>query len=156
MRNKLIKLLRCLENESGYENKYADQIGEHQCDYEVQEYINFPNYRLIIRRYNEMYPLPKYHGQQPMTPSNGINAELKRMEMDGLLMTGTQSAVKNAYTGSKCGPDYDDVVFTSESVVLTTKGKSGWRYILYKANENPITLTFTLTAVTISIIGLFL
>ena len=92
MRSKLIKLLRCLEEESGFYNKYADSFGEPQCDYEVKEYIDFPNYWLVVRRYNEKYPLPKHNGLQPITLDNGIKAELKRMEMDGLIMNHKISA----------------------------------------------------------------
>ncbi len=157
MRSKLIKLLRCLEEESGFYNKYADSFGEPQCDYEVKEYIDFPNYRLVVRRYNEKYPLPKHNGLQPITLDNGIKAELKRMEMDGLIMIGNQRATKYAYANNNRGPDYDDgTSFTTESIVLTTKGKSGWRYFIHKATENPVTTTMSIIAIVISLISLLL
>jgi hypothetical protein len=157
VRNKLAKLLRTLEEESGFENKYADNFGEPQCDYEVQEYIDFPNYRLVVERYNEKYPLPKHNGQQPIVLDSSIKSELKRMEMDGLIMIGTQQATKYAYTDNRCGPDYDEgTSFTSESIVLTTKGKNSLRYFIHKATENPVTTIMSFTAIVISLIALFL
>ena len=146
-----------MEDESGLKNTYADYFGEHQCDYTVEEYIDFPNYRLVVRRYNEKYPLPTHEGQQPVVLDSSIKAELKRMEMDGLVIIDKQNAVKYAHTDSKCGPDYDEGAnFISESIVLTTKGKSGWRYFVHKATENPITTVLSSVAIVISIIALFL
>jgi len=157
MRENLIKLLRQLEEESGFQNSYADSFGEPQCDYEVKEHLDFPNYRLVTRRYNEKYPLAKYKGQTPVVPSSSIRAELKRMEMDGLLMISTQEAIKYAQANSKCGPDYDEgVSFTSESIILTTKGKSDWRYFLEDAKKNPFATLLSIAAIIISMIALFL
>lgn len=157
MRNKLIKLLRNLEEESGFENKYADSIGNPECDYEIQEYIDFPNYRLVTRRYNEMFSLPKHGNQQPIVLDSGIKAELKRMEMDGLIMIGIQTGTKYAYTKDGRFPDYDEgTSFDLESIVLTTKGKSGFKYFMYKATENPLTTLMSLAAIIISIVALFL
>ena len=158
MRNKLIKLLRSFEKEGGFQNLYADGFGKEQCDYEVEEHLDFPNYRVVISRYNRKYPLPKYRGLSPSVSGGSIKAELKRMEMDGLLMISTQKAVKYAYIDNKNpDPDYDEgFMFTSESIILTTKGKSKLRYVIYKATENPIPIVFSLIATIISIISLFL
>src|SRR3989338_6463370 len=126
MRNRLIKLLRRLEEVSGFQNKYPDSFGEPQCDYDVEEHINLPNYRLIRRLYDEEYLPPMRHGSTVIeltTPENGIMAELKRMERDDLIIIGTQQATKYAYTNNTNEPDYDEgFVATSESIVLTTKG----------------------------------
>lgn len=155
MRNKLIKLLRNLEKESMYENNYADGFGEEQQDYEVKEHLKFPNYRLIIKRYHNEYPLSKkYSGQ---VPENKIRSELKRMEMDDLLMISTQEAIKYAYTDNQYEPDYNEgLVFTSESIILTTRGKSQYRYAMYKAKENPIAIIISIIALAVSIIPRFL
>ena len=155
MRHKLIKLLRDLEKESSFRNSYADELGQPEYDYEIVENMDFPNYRLIIRRYEKKYPLPRHKGQQPVRAENSIKGELKRMQMDGLLIVDTQNAVKYAY--DKQGPDYDEgVTFVSESIILTTKGKSNWRYILYEATKNLITTIMSLIAIAISIIAIFL
>ncbi|MDP3057177.1 MAG: hypothetical protein Q8N37_01475 [bacterium] len=157
MRENLIKLLRHFEEESGFQNSYADNFGDLLCDYSVEEYLDFPNYRLITRRYNEKYPLLKHRGQTPVILSNSIRAELKRMEMDGFLMISTQEAIKYAYADSKYGPDYDEgVSFTSESIILTTKGKSGWIYFLEDAKKNPFATLLSIAAIIISIFALFL
>jgi hypothetical protein len=79
------------------------------------------------------------------------------MEMDGLIMIGTQKAIKYAHTNNRCGPDYNEgISFTSESIVLTTKGKSGLRYFIHKATENPVTTGISFVAIVISVISLFL
>ena len=39
MRNKLIKLLRCLEEESGFKNEYTEFFEQYGCDYSVEEYL---------------------------------------------------------------------------------------------------------------------
>lgn len=157
MRNKLIKLLRDIEIEGGFLNKYSDSFGEPQSDYEVEEYLDFPNYRLIIKRYNEEYQLPKHNKLQPLILDNSIKSEIKRMEMDGLIMISTQKAIKYAYSNNNYGPDYDEgSSFDTESIILTTKGKSGFRYFMYKATENPVTTIMSLVAIIISIIALFL
>lgn len=155
MRGKLIKLLRKLEEESGLNNTYSDFIGEYQCDYQVEEHLDFPNYRLVVRRYNEEYPLPKHKGQQPIYLESSIKAELKRMEIDGLVMINQQDAVKYAYTQGNKGPDFDEGnSFVTESIVLTTKGKNGWRYFLHKATENPLTTLLSIVALLVSIAAL--
>lgn len=157
MRKKLIKLLRKLESESGFENNYHDFFGQPECDYEVKEYLEFPNYRLVVRRYNEEYPLPKHNGLQPIILDNSIKSELKRMEMDRLILISTQTAIKYAYSNNNCGPDYDDgTSFSTESIILTTKGKSEFRYFIHKTTENPVTTVMSLLAIIISLIALFI
>ncbi len=157
MRTKLVKLLRKLEQESGFKNEYSEYFEEYQCDYSVEEYLDFPSYKFVIKRFNNEYSVVRENGLVSLTPSNSITAELKRMEADGLLMIGAQEGIKYAHTASNQGPDFDDgTKFTCESIVLTTKGKSGWRYFVHKATENPVTTTLSLLAIVISVIALFL
>lgn len=154
MRNKLIKLLRKLDNESYFKNEYKDTLGYALYNYEITEHIIYPNYRLVEKRYNDAYPLPKHKGQQPVTLSGYINSELKRMEMDGLIMIGIQIVTKSAYAINGVGPDYDDESSNTESIILTTKGKSGFRYFMYKVTENPVTIVLSVLAIIISVISL--
>lgn len=150
MRNKLLQLLRKYDREVVFENEYSDAIGDEQLSYLVQEHIAFPNYRTIDRLFQEKYLSASRH-LVSASPSNSIKAELKRMESDGLVIIGSQEGTKYAYTASTNAPDYDEGVrFTTESVVLTTKGKSGWQYLLYQAQENP----FNLIAIIISVVSL--
>ncbi|MDO8518126.1 MAG: hypothetical protein Q7S26_02445 [bacterium] len=147
MRNNLIQLLRAFDRESIFENEYNDSFGDEHYDYSVEEHIGFPNYRTIDRLYVARY----LNHLKSVAPSNSIKAELKRMEADGLVMIGTQKGVKYSYAGDGKGFDYDEgVSFTTESIVLTTKGQSGWRYFLYQAKENP----FNVVAIGISVIAL--
>ena len=72
-------------------------------------------------------------------------------------MIGVQEGAKPAVTKSKSGPDFDEGnPFTTESIVLTTKGKTKWGYFWYKATENPVTTLLSLSAIIISIVGLVL
>lgn len=147
-RNKLIKLLRGLEREDGFRNEYSEFVENYQCEYFLDERLDFPDYRYIIKRFKD-------ENTSSLVSGNSIKAELKRMETDGLVMIGAQEGKR--YVSSDVGPDDDEgSKFTSESVVLTTKGKSAWLYFLHEATENPITTILSLTAIVISIIALFL
>ena len=157
MRNKLIKLLRCLEEESGFKNEYTEFFEQYGCDYSIEEYLDFPDYKFVIKRFNDKHSITKENGLISPISSNSIRAEIKRMEADGLVMIGTQEGIKYATTATNQGPDFDEgAKFTIESIVLTTKGKSSWRYFIHKATENPITTVLSSTAIIISIISLFL
>jgi len=153
MRNKLIKILRGLEEESGFKNKYSDYFEEFQCDYSIEEFLDFPDFRFVMKRFNDKHYITKDNGLIFPISSNSINAELKRMEADGLIMIGVQKGMRCATTAGN-GPDNDGSEFTSESIVLTTKGKSEWKYFWYKATENPVTTILSTGAVVISIIAL--
>ncbi len=158
MRTNLIKLLRGLEQESGFENEYSEYDEKIMCDYSIKEHIGIPNYRTIIRQYNEVYPMVTESGLVSLAAENGIKSELKRMEADGLIMIGTQEGRRFA-TAQGFGPDFNEgggLKFTTEGIVLTTKGKSPWRYFIHKAMENPVTTTVSFLAIIISIIALFL
>ena len=156
MRNKLIKLFKDLEAESSFKNEYSEFVEDYQCNYSVEEFLDFPDYRFVIKKFNDKHSIINKDGLISPISNNSIRAEIKRMEADGLLMIGVQEGIKCATTVSNQGPDFDEAInFTSESIVLTTMGKSGWRYFLYKATENPITTILSLIAIIISLIGLF-
>jgi len=147
MRNKLIELLRKIERENGCKNEYLDFFEVHGCDYNVEEILDFPDYRFIVSKFNKVYP---------DTPSNNIKSELKRMELDGLVTINTQVGVRNATTESNTGPDYDtNDEFTTESIILTTMGKSKWKYYLHKMIENPFTVIIAVVSLIISLISIF-
>ena len=150
MRKKIIKLLRLLEQESCFKNEYGDRLMRGEM-YSVEEFLDFPDYRLIIKRFNDKYVVTKENGLISPTSSSSIRAELKRMEADGLVMISVQEGVKFAKNLDGKGPDYNDEIFTSESVVLTTKGKSWWGYLLHKFTENPISLILSIIAIIISV-----
>jgi len=147
MRKKLLKLLRDVENDNGFENKYKELWEEYACDYFVEEYLDFPNYRFIIKKVNDDNVV-KSRGVRIPFSDGGIKAELKRMESDGLVMISIQKGIGNA-NGTN-GPDSENHVINTESIILTTKGKSKWRYFLHQVSENP----FALAALIISLISL--
>ncbi len=155
MRNKLIALLRSFENESSFKNHYIEFLEEYWCDYSVEEHLDFPDYRFVIKSYNDKYPISR-KGITYAISSNSISAELRRMEADGLVMIGVQNGIKYATTASNQGPDFDeDITFASESIVLTTKGKSNWKYFLYKVTQDPVALAISIVALVISIFAIF-
>lgn len=156
MREKLVTLLRELENENGFKNEYIQFEENYQCDYSVEECLDFPNYRFVIKKLNDNHFTKGKRFISPIS-SNSISAELKRMEADGLVIIGVQDGIKYVFTKSNKGPDFDeDIKFTTESIILTTKGKSEWSYFLHKTTENPVTTVISLIAITISIITLFI
>ncbi|MES2213527.1 MAG: hypothetical protein V4473_01640 [Patescibacteria group bacterium] len=157
MKEKLIKLLRELENRSGFENKYFDYDPTYQSNYSIVEYIDFPNYLTVIENFNIMYKVISEAGLIIVHPSNAIRAELKRMESEGLIMIGTQNGLKSGTTTDSHAPDFDEPIkFTCESIILTTKGKSTWQYLIYKATEeNPLATVLSLVAIIVSVFALF-
>jgi hypothetical protein len=154
MRKKLIKLLRQLEQESGYKNEY-NELDEHfGCVYNITECLNFPDYSFIIKKYYEKYPIVKNDTTNKISRSS-IMAELRRMEADEFVMIGVQKGTKYATTESTQGPDFDEgTECTSESIVLTTKGKSEWEYLKSEATKNPVATILSIIAVIISVFAL--
>lgn len=151
MRKKLTKLLRGMENDSGFRNEYSEFNESYQCDYSVDEYLDFPDYKFVIKKYNNKHSTTNKNGVIHLIPANNITAELKRMELDKLIIIGVQDGIKNATTASRNAPNFDENMnFTSESIVLTTKGKSRWKYFWYQATENP----FAFIALFISFLSL--
>lgn len=156
MRDKLIKLLRELETQSGYLDKYSEYEEEYGCAYSFEDYLNFPSYEIVTKWYNDKHIVKNDVGVIIPASTNSILGELKRMEADGLVMIGTQKGVRQASPlENGQGPDMENISFTAESVVLTTKGKSEWRYFLFKAMENPVANVLAVVAIVISIIALF-
>lgn len=141
MRRKLIAILRELEKETALKNEYTEFLDQYQCHYSVEEYIDFPNYKLVTHRLNDRYPVETDKGFILPTSDASVRAELKRMEADGLVMIGVQEGQKSATTESNQGPDFDELFsFTCESIVLTTKGKSEWRYIVHEITRDPLSV----------------
>ncbi len=150
MRAMLIKLLREVERYSSFENEYHDAVGTEEYDYLVEEHVDFPNYRSIDSLFVRKY-LFTNRNATPAAPSKLIQAELKRMVADGIVLIGTQEGVKYPHTTNSKSPNYDEgIVFTTESVVLTTKGRSSMQYLFYQVIENP----FSVMAIIISLISL--
>ncbi|MBU1557809.1 hypothetical protein KKC45_02510 [Patescibacteria group bacterium] len=158
MRNKLIKILRESEEKGdGYKNEYIDFFKGHRCNYSITEYLDFPNYRFVTKEYNNKYATRNRNGIISIISSRSIRAELKRMEFDSLVIIGIQEGISYATTttASEC-PDFDEPTeSTSESLVLTTKGKNEWEYFWHKITENPINIIISSVAIIISIIALF-
>ena len=153
MRRKLIKLLRTLESKDEFRNEYVEFDEQFGCDYSIDEYLECPDYRFVISELNKNQSVDQ-NSERGMFPGGSIKAELIRMEAEGLVMIGLQEGIKQAF-GCATGPDFENLKFKTERVVLTTKGKSQWRYFFHKANENPVTTSLSLLAVLISIIALF-
>lgn len=156
MRGKLLKLLRELELESGKKNGYFEYVEYFDSEYWVEEYLDFPNYGLVANLYDEKYPVYLDDGDTLVSSKHAVKAELKRMEADGLVMIGTQKGFKNMNASHRHAPDHESVKFETECLVLTTKGKSVWRYFLHKATDNPVATGLSLIAIIISIISLFI
>ena len=55
MRKKLIQLLRQLELESGFKSEYSEFWESYGRNYSVEEYLDFPNYRFITQRFNDLH-----------------------------------------------------------------------------------------------------
>jgi hypothetical protein len=150
MRSNLKKILKCLEEVKYHRNEYIDSK-EDYCEgtnINIVEIIDFPNYRRIIDKYNEWFPQKK-----GLIADSKIRAELKRMELDRLITIDIQEGIFNA-TMDDNGPDYhDNTPFKTEAVILTTLGKSEYKYHLHKAKENLITLVFSSVALVISILS---
>lgn len=155
MRKKLLKLLRELETESGFKNEYFDTDEGLDCDFSVDEYLDFPDFRFVIKRFNEENVVMRDELVIPYT-SNSIRGELKRMEADGLVMIGTQEGKRWASVSRGNGPEIENASFTTESIVLTTQGKSGWQYTVHEFFENPFTSIPAVLALIISIVALFI
>lgn len=145
MRKELLELLRELEEKEYYKNEYLDDEGSSLGEYSVEESLQFPNYRHIVEEFRK-----KRSTRDSLAPisSNSVKAELKRMEADELLIIDTQDGVKYI-------EDCNGTKFTSESIILTTKGKNKWRYLFHKITENPVSTGLSIVAIIISIIALF-
>lgn len=154
MRKKLLKLLRQLETESGFKSEYTDTDEGLDCDFAVEEYLDFPDFRFVIKRFNQENVVMRDGVIVPYT-TNSIRGELKRMEADGLLMIGTQEGLRWATPIRGSGPDIENSAFTTESIVLTTQGKNGWQYFIHEMFENPFTSIPAVIAIAISMIALF-
>lgn len=148
IREKLITILRELEKEKDpYRNTYHYYLEKAEQKIEAEEILNFPNFRTVEERFEEEY---SSDDEIIMPVSAGsIRAELKRMESDGLVMIGTQQirSIDGVHG------DYDK---ESESIILTTKGKSKNKYFWHKAWDNPVTTVLSVLALIISIISLAL
>jgi hypothetical protein len=179
MREKLLKLLRDKEKEQSFKKEFKsfseicspdadeEEFREYcksndrnnllQYDYEsfieedeayhmVRAFLAFPNYGCILKNLNDS------------NYSEGIiRTELRRMESDGLVIIGNQKVqeyilIENGDFSYNLGANW---VADTESIILTTKGISKWRYFIYKANENPVYLVISSIALIISIIALF-
>lgn len=156
MKSKLIHLLRALEDKSGFKNNYEEYDPNYQVNYSIEEYLDFPNFRFIVNEFNNQYPVTNENGLVVLFSDNSIRAELKRMEIEGLVMISVQEGKKYATTASREAPDFDEAVsFTSESIILTTKGKSRLDYFIYKATEeNPVSAILSTIAIIISIVAI--
>lgn len=154
MRNKIIKLLRKLEQENSYESKYIDYVEQYNSEYDVVENLDFPNYKYIINQFNDKHSTKDKNGVIILTAENSIKAELKRMEIDGLISINIQEGIRNAYTKGE-GPDSDyNDTFNTESIILTTIGKSKFKYYWHELTKNPFTIIIAITSLIISIVAL--
>ncbi len=154
MRNRLIKLLKELEGSKISRSEYLFEIPEEYQSISEDPLV-FPDYGFIIKKYDDKYPVYSPDGIFELSWKNEIMFELKRMELDGLIVIGTQKTFPVIETKNGSSFSYDVTEELTESIVLTTKGKSGWEYFKNKATENPVTLILSLIAIIISIISLF-
>jgi len=179
MREKLLKLLRDKEKEQSFKKEFKsfsevcspdadeEEFREYcksndrnnllQYDYEslieedeayhtVRAFLAFPNYGYILKNLNDS------------NYSEGIiRTELRRMESDGLVIIGNQKVqeyilIQDGSFEYHLGTNW---ILDTESIILTTKGISKWRYFIHKATENPIATITSVVAIIISIIALF-
>lgn len=183
MRDKIIKILKDIEKNQTFKKEKADFLevcGPNpdmqdfrdycenndrnnllQYDYEkyfeedetyntVRVFLTFPNYKYIAEKIND-------ENKKPIKFLEGyIKNELKRMEYDGLLTINEQPAqeyivIENGDFSSHLGVSWK---INTESITLTTKGISKWKYLIHKATENPIATITSVIAIIISIISL--
>lgn len=158
MRKKIVNLLRLWEPQNGgYENQYSEYSSDYGCEYDVVEFLDYPNYQTIVKNLQKQYTFSE-DDQAIFSFRSEVIAELKRMEVDQLILIETQKGHKTATTTSTRYPNFDDQMyeFTTESIILTTKGKSTWKYFLQKAKDNPVNLILSIIAIIISVISLII
>jgi hypothetical protein len=155
MKSKLIHLLRELEERSGFKNNYEEYDQNYQADYSVEEYLNFPSFKTITKEFNDRYSKKKNNLVVLFSESN-VRAELKRMEREDLVIISTQEGLRYSTTRSNQAPDFDEPIkFTSESVILTDRGKNLLDYYIYKAvGGDPVTKLLSVVAIIISVFAL--
>lgn len=148
-----IEFLKEVDRDNLLKSEYTQYDEEYQCDYSVEEYLDFPDYRFIIKQFNNKYLVSKNGQPSPTFSSQGILAELKRMELDGLIDIGTQDGVLYAVTESRKGPDFDEgTKVARKSIILTTKGKSDLEYLRYQLKEQ----RFAVWALVLSFISILI
>ena len=138
---------RDLERDILLRNDYEKPLYGNDVNQEVREFMAFPNYRFIIKKLTDINPL--------QLSGNSIRAELKRMELDGLIAINIQKSQE--YDIIQDGDFSIHLRGTArevdtESVVLTTKGKSKLGYFLYQAEEQ----RFAVWALFISFVSLII
>lgn len=147
---------RAVERDQRFKNEYTEYNDEFQCFYEVEEFLDFPNYRYLINLFKNKYSVLNENGRQLPITRNSILAELNRMEADGQIMISTQEGEVYANpAGRGHGPENEGKI-VCEKIILTTKGKSNWGYFKHKLFENPVTMTISLFALVVSIISIFI
>lgn len=180
MRKELLKLLEDIEKGSGVKTEVHDYIygpdsSEEEYleyyrnvdrnkllkyDYEkffeenenycmVRAFLIFPNYGFIVKELSDYIEKNKMRNS---ISESSIKAELKRMESDGLVMIGTQTIQEYTYVvdGSFNHVLGKGWTTKTESIILTTLGRSKWRYFWHKTTENP----FAVIAILISLASL--
>lgn len=131
-----IEFLKEVDRDNLLKNVYTRYDEEYQCDYSVEEYLDFPDFRFVVKQFNDKYLVNKNGQPILIYSSQGILAELKRMELDGLIDIGTQKGILYAVTKCKNAPNFDEgTKVTRKSIILTTKGKSDFGYLLYQLEE---------------------
>ena len=116
----------------------------------VRQYMDFPNFAYIIRKIEQTLK----DSAKTNFIEGSVLAELKRMEADGLVLIGTQDVreyvveFQSDFSVKLYGEGWDA---TTQSIVLTTKGRSRKDYLLYQIEEQK----FAVLALIVSIIALF-
>lgn len=149
---------REVEREQQFKNEYEDFDGEFQCFYDVEEFLDFPNYRYLINLFNKKYSVLDENGRQLSVTRNSILAELNRMEADGLVMISTQEGEVYAHPAQHGGGPENGGKIISEKIVLTTKGKSNFEYFLYQLEEQRLAfyaLVLSVFSTVVSVVALF-
>lgn len=150
--------LKEVDRDNLLKNEYTQFDEEYQCEYSVEEYLDFPDYRFVIKKINDLSSVDTGSKPPNIFPGRGIMAELKRMEIDGLVNIGTQEGMLYATTESRMGPNFDEgTKVDRKSIILTTKGKSERGYLLYQLEEQRFAvwaLIFSFISIIISLLAL--
>jgi hypothetical protein len=146
MRKKILKLLRETEKESSLTNTWQEYYESEDGNYKITECIDFPNYRYVAQTLDNK----GLH-------FNAVKSELKRMEKDGLVSIDIQDGYQYAerLDDLRGLPEMEGEKKT-ESVILTTKGKSGWKYFVYQTVENRIAFLSLIISVIAVLISIYL
>ena len=124
---------------------------EAQSNITIRQYIKLPNFAYLINQVESSY---SELDRKPYIASL-VLSEFKRMETDGLIVIGTQSAQEFVIEDGTVKTFGDGWDAETESVVLTTRGKSWQEYFLNQIKEQWVAVAALILSFIAIIISLY-